>query len=71
MKKIIAISIIVCFLSPTFSFAQKIPETMEEAGEFGEKLFEEGEKQMPGMIEKMWKEDILPVWQKMGKWLAQ
>jgi len=44
---------------------------MEEAGEFGEKLFEEGEKQMPGMIEKMWKEDILPVWQKMGKWLVQ
>jgi len=70
MKKIIAISILVCFLLPSFSFAQKMPETMEEAGELGEKLFQEGEKQMPGIIEKMWKEDVLPVWQKMWNWLA-
>ncbi len=69
MKNIIVISIIVCLLSPNFSFAQKIPETMEEAGEFGEKLFEESEEQMPGLIERMWNENILPIWQKMWNWL--
>lgn len=70
MKKIIAILILACFLLPNFSFAQKIPETMEEAGEMGEKLLQEGEKQMPSIIEKIWKEEVLPVWQKIWNWFA-
>jgi len=70
MKRIIVTSILVCFLLPSFSFAQKMPETMEEAGQFGEKLFDESEKQMPGIVEKMWNEDVLPIWQKMWSWLS-
>jgi len=70
MKKTIAILILTCFLFPVFSSAQKIPKTMEQAGEFGEKLLQEGEKQMPSIIEKIWKNEVLPVWQKIWDWIA-
>ncbi|OGZ19094.1 MAG: hypothetical protein A2Z68_01695 [Candidatus Nealsonbacteria bacterium RBG_13_38_11] len=70
MKNIIAISIIVGLLLPSFSFAQTIPETTEEAKALGEKMLQEGEKQMPGLIEKMWNEEVFPIWQKMWRWLV-
>jgi hypothetical protein len=73
IKKIIIISIICGLLLPSFSFAQpqslQTPETLEEAKEMGEKALEVSKKELPGILEKIWKEDVLPVWQKMyEKW---
>jgi len=73
MKKIIVISIICGILLPSFSFAQfqsfQTPETLEEAKEMGEKALETTQEKLPGILEKIWKEDVLPVWEKMyEKW---
>lgn len=73
IKQLIIISIICGLLLPSFSFAQlqsfQTPETLEEAKEMGEKAGEEIKEKLPGILEKMWKEDILPVWEKMyEKW---
>ena len=58
---------------PSFSFAQlqsfQTPETLEEAKEMGEKAGEEIKEKLPGILEKMWKEEVLPRWQEMyEKW---
>jgi hypothetical protein len=72
IKKIMSILIILRILLPSFSFAQKEvispPETLEEAKKMGEKALETGQKELPGIIEKIWKEEVLPVWQKMYDW---
>jgi len=60
---------------PSFSFAQNQPisppKTLEEAKEMGEKALETGQKELPGIIEKIWKEEVLPVWQKMYDWFKK
>ena len=72
IKKIIIISIISGLLLPSFSFAQpesfQTPETLEEAKEMGEKALVTAQKELPGILEKIWEEDILPIWQKMHNW---
>jgi hypothetical protein len=74
MNKVIAILILAGLLLPSFSFAQeqvppiKAPETIEEVKEMGEKALEVGEKELPGIIERIWKEEVLPIWQKMYDW---
>ncbi len=61
-------------VSPVFSLAQETPkvieppETMEEAKELGEKALETTQKELPGILEKIWEEDVLPIWQKMYDW---
>lgn len=70
MKKILTILIIFGFLVASFSFAQetpiKAPETLEEAKEMGERAFEVSKKELP--LERIWKEEVLPIWQKMWDW---
>ena len=58
---------------PSFSLAQTQtttpPETLEEVKELGEKALKTSQKELPGILEKIWKEDVLPVWEKMyEKW---
>ncbi len=54
---------------PNFSLAQetikKAPETLEQVQEFGEEVFEKSKEQLPGILEKSWKEEVLPIWRKM------
>ena len=70
MKNIIIISIMIGFLSPFFSLAQtSLPETMGEAREAGERALDIGEKELPGIIERIWREEVLPVWLSMWNWL--
>lgn len=45
-----------------------IPDTIEGAKEMGEQAVEIGKQELPGTIEKIWKEDVLPVWQIMYDW---
>jgi len=73
MKKILIILILFGFLIPNFSFGQEqsqinLPETLEGAKKIGEKALEVGEKELPGIIEKIWKGEVLPIWQKMWNW---
>ena len=75
IKKIIIISIFVGLILPALGLTQespqksiKAPETLEEVKAIGEKTVEVGQKELPGIIEKIWKEDILPTWQKMYNW---
>jgi len=73
MKKTLSILIICGVLLPALSFGQdespvKVPENLEEAKEMGQKALETGQKELPGLIEKIWKEEIMPLWQKMYDW---
>ena len=72
IKKIISILIISGLLLPIFSFAQnqefKQPETFEEVQEVGERALETTQKELPGILKQIWKEEILPIWQKMYDW---
>ena len=73
MKKAIVILILFGFLLPSFSFIQaqsqiKSPESIEEVKELGEKALEIGEKELPGILEKIWNEEVMPLWQKMYDW---
>lgn len=60
-------------LLPSFAFTQQqplieAPETLEEAKEMGEKAGQELQEKLPGILEKIWKEEVSPVWQKMWNW---
>ena len=71
-NKIIIILAIVGILSPIFSLAQTesvtTPDTLEEAGKLGEKALKTTEEELPGILERIWKEEVLPFWQKMYDW---
>jgi len=75
IKNIINVLLILGLILPSFSFAQNQPisppKTLEEAKEMGEKALETGQKELPGIIEKIWKEEVLPVWQKMYDWFKK
>ncbi len=70
--KTIIIFAIVGLLLPNFSFTQEkvlqLPETLEEAKEIGEKAFGITKKELPGILKRIWKEEVLPIWQKMDDW---
>lgn len=72
MKKVIISLILLGILLPGFFFAQEpktqAPETIEDVKELGEKALEVGKKELPGIIERIWKEDVLPIWRKMYDW---
>ena len=72
MKQIITILLLTGFLLPNFAFSQDdlitAPEDFEEVKELGERALEVGEKELPGTLERIWKEEVLPVWQKMYDW---
>jgi len=66
----IAIILLLGILLPSFSLAQggdqlQLPENMDEVQELGERALEIGKKELPGTIEKVWQEEVLPIWQKM------
>lgn len=45
-----------------------LPHSTEEAKEMGEKGLEVTKEKMPGILERIWKEEALPFWQKMWTW---
>lgn len=72
VKNIIIMLIISGVLLPSFSFAQgegiKFPENWEEIKAIGQKFWDAIIKDLPGIIVKIWQEEVLPIWQKMGDW---
>jgi hypothetical protein len=69
MKYALLILIIGSFLLPVLILAQEQlsepPATLEEAKELGEETLEVTKEEMPGILERIWKEEVLPFWQKM------
>ncbi len=72
IRNIINFLIVFALIVPNFAFAQSEPilppETPEEAKEMGEKALEVSKEKLPGILEKIWKEEVLPVWQKIWTW---
>lgn len=75
IKKIIIISIFAGLILPSFSLTAQVqlqpPENLDEAKKIGEKALEVSKKELPGIVEKIWKEEVLPVWQKMYDWFRE
>jgi len=76
MKKIILISLIILNLGlSSFSFAQdttiEVPESFEEAQQIGEQALDVGKEKLPDIIKEIWREKVLPVWQKMYDWFYE
>lgn len=72
-KNLVCLLIMLGLILPVFSLAQtenqvSPPETLDEAKQMGEKALEVGQKELPGIIERIWKEEVMPIWQKMFDW---
>lgn len=70
-KSVLILSIIGLIL-PEISFAQtqivKLPENFEELKEMGLFFLKTIKEKLLSNIEKIWKEEVIPVWQKMYEW---
>lgn len=55
-----------------FIFAQaplEKPKTLEEVKEMSYQAFDVAEKEMPGILEQIWREEVIPTWRGMWQWL--
>ncbi|PIR71588.1 MAG: hypothetical protein COX89_01500 [Candidatus Nealsonbacteria bacterium CG_4_10_14_0_2_um_filter_37_10] len=72
IKKIIVILVMFGVLLPSFSFGQNQlispSETLEEAKEIGERVIKGAIESLPRILERIWKEKVLPIWQGMYNW---
>jgi len=70
LYKTVIILAMVGLIFPSISLAQeiKIPGTLGEVKEFGVKIIKAILEKLPAIIVKTWKEEALPVWQKMWNW---
>lgn len=76
IKNIIGFLLVLGLILPGFGFAQETsniqpPETLEEAKQMGKKALEVTKKELPGILEKIWKEEVLPLWQRMYDWFKE
>lgn len=70
-KKLIVILIIFGFLLLGFVYAQvpiEAPGTIEEAKEITHEAIDVAEKELPGILERIWREEVIPVWKNMWEW---
>lgn len=67
-KTIINLSLIFSLVLPSFCFAQEqttqMPQTIEEAESLGMRIL----TALPDAVKKVWREEALPLWQKMWDW---
>jgi len=70
MKKLISILIIFGLILPGFTFAQSVnqPQDLKEVQKTGEKVLKETKELLPGILERIWKEEVLPIWKRMLDW---
>lgn len=73
VKKTIFTLIILGLLAPGFAFSGpqsliETPETLEEARKIGERASEEIKEKLPGILERIWKEEVAPTWRTMWQW---
>lgn len=72
LRKTIISLIIIGIILPNLCFGQetsaiKIPTNFEEVKILGQKIFDSTKTVFPEMITKMWKQEVLPVWNKIGE----
>jgi hypothetical protein len=72
--KIIIFSLLVFNLSAPLSVLGQTqipnqPENLEEAKQLGEKAVEFTKKEGPGLMQKVWTDEALPIWKKMFEWV--
>lgn len=66
---IVILLIMFSLLLSSFSFGQvDPPETLEEVKKAGEKALETGRKELPGIVKRIWREEVLPVWLNIWNW---
>jgi len=66
MNKIIIICLTASLFLPIMAQGEmEPPENLEEAKGFGLEII----GQLPGAVKKIWREEVLPLWQKMWDWL--
>jgi len=72
-KQLIIILLIFGFLLPIFSFGQmptpktiEIPKTAEEAEKMVDETIVMAEKELPGIIEQIWRNEVMPIL--IGMW---
>lgn len=57
------------FACPLFCSAEtKQPQDMDEAINVSQQILENTEKEMPGLVQRLWQNEVLPVWRKMFDW---
>jgi len=75
IKKTIGFLLIFSLILPSLSFAQKQPlappETLEGAKEIGGKTIHSILLQLPETLKRIWREEVLPIWQKIYNWLKK
>ena len=75
VRNLVAILVIFGVLLPSFVFFQEQPvsppKTLEEAKEIGERAIKEVIESLTRILEKIWKEEVLPIWQGMYNWVKK
>lgn len=68
-KKGLVIMLLLAFLIPSFATAQILeqPQTIEEAKEFGMEIL----TRLPNLMQKIFKEEVVPLWQNMWSWVQR
>ena len=74
MKSILIIIILFGLMAPFFGFAQSqavsAPENPEEVKKMGESALEVVKNEGSGIIGGIWKNEVIPIWKKMLKWMC-
>lgn len=74
-KQLIIILIILGFLVPVLGLGQQAPnqieapKTIEEAEKMAREAITVAEKELPGILERIWRDEVMPVWGNMWEWV--
>lgn len=75
MKKIISFFVILgIFIPLAFKISAAplpMPENFEDIQKAGEKVLDTTKKEAPNVFEKIWNNEVLPVWEKMKNWFLE
>ena len=70
--KIILLFLAFNLVFPIAVFSQTpSPENLKDLKDTGEKTVDAVKKELPGTVEKIWREEVWPIWKKMGEWLLK
>ena len=72
-KTVIIVGVICGLILPNFSLSQEMtpPATFGKAKEMALKILKVIKEKLPAIIAQIWKEEVLPVWQKMYDWFKE
>ena len=75
LKIILEILLIFGILLPNFAYLQNqtatMPETLGEIKKIGERATGSIQKTIPEIFKRIWREEVLPIWEKIYNWLKK